>query len=290
MKTAALYILLPVHNRRELTETFVRCLLTQTQQDFHLVLIDDGSQDGTAEGVVELLPAHQLSVVRGQGDWYWGGGLHQGYRWLQQQGVATDQAVLMINDDSEIGPEFLAEGLRLLAQHPRTLIQATTIAKDDPAYVRGGLHMDWARYRLAFARSAADVNCLNTRGLFLQVGDFYTIGGFYPRMLRHYRSDIEFTLRAHRKGFDLLVAPELRLVADLEKTGIRQVNFDQPLRSFLHKQFTHRSSVNPLMHSSFVLLASPWRWKLPNLLRVWWQFGRRCAQYLSYQQSNRLTT
>ncbi len=287
---ANIYILLPVHNRRNLTEAFVQCLLSQTCQNFHLVLIDDGSQDGTAEAVSNLLPPAQLSVVSGKGDWYWGGGLQQGYLWLQKEQVKADKVVLMINDDSEIGPEFLAKGMQLLDQHPNTLVQATTIAKDDPTYVRGGLHMDWVRYRLSFAKSADETNCLNTRGLFLRAGDFYKIGGFVPNVLRHYRSDIEFTLRAHRKGLSLLVAPELLLVADLEKTGIRRVNLDQPLGSFLRMQFTHRSSVNPLMHSGFILLASPWQWKLPNLLKVWWQFVRRCMQYFFHRTFNRTTT
>ena len=42
------YILLPVHNRREITQKFIECLKSQTYQNYKLVLIDDGSSDGTA--------------------------------------------------------------------------------------------------------------------------------------------------------------------------------------------------------------------------------------------------
>ncbi|MEO8935379.1 MAG: glycosyltransferase, partial [Burkholderiaceae bacterium] len=69
-----IYILLPVHSRRALTERFIRCLQAQTYTDFHVVLIDDGSTDGTAEMVAALLPG-RLTILTGTGDWWWGGSL-----------------------------------------------------------------------------------------------------------------------------------------------------------------------------------------------------------------------
>ena len=47
----SLYILLPVHNRCDITREFIDCLKAQTFQDYHLVLIDDGSTDGTEQMV-----------------------------------------------------------------------------------------------------------------------------------------------------------------------------------------------------------------------------------------------
>lgn len=60
-----IYILLPVHNRCELTRHFIECLKSQTYQNFHLVLIDDGSTDGTSEMVLSNLDT--VTVVRGNG-------------------------------------------------------------------------------------------------------------------------------------------------------------------------------------------------------------------------------
>ena len=95
-----IYILLPVHNRKEITRGFIECLKTQTFQDYHLVLIDDGSNDGTAVMVKEHIPS--ATVLRGTGDWWWAGSLQQGIEWLRQQKVHDDDAVLMINDDVSI--------------------------------------------------------------------------------------------------------------------------------------------------------------------------------------------
>ncbi|MCK5537931.1 MAG: glycosyltransferase family 2 protein, partial [Bacteroidales bacterium] len=38
-----IYIILPVHNRKKITEKFIKCLVKQTYQDFKLILVDDGS-------------------------------------------------------------------------------------------------------------------------------------------------------------------------------------------------------------------------------------------------------
>ena len=80
-----IYILLPVHNRRELTRDFIDCLKAQTYQNFHLVLIDDGSTDGTDQMVRERI--ENLTVIRGNGDWWWAGSLQQGFNYLKKKAV-----------------------------------------------------------------------------------------------------------------------------------------------------------------------------------------------------------
>ncbi|WNJ16403.1 glycosyltransferase [Pontibacter sp. G13] len=281
----ACYILLPVHNRKAHTEQFVLCLSEQIRQDFHLLLIDDGSTDGTAERIAEILAPNQLTVIRGKGDWYWGGGLDQGYKWLKKNQISPDQVVLLINDDSEVPSDFLSKGIELVAKHPDTLIQATTISLQNENDIRGGLHMDWANYHLSFAKSNHELNCLNTRGLFLTWESFDRIGGFYPGVLRHYRSDIEFTLRARRKGLKLMVSPELKLVADLDATGIRELDTNLPFSKYLKLLFSRRSSLNPLMHTGFILLSSPVRYAIPSLFKAWKNFGRRIFMYFKAKVS-----
>ena len=57
------FLLLPVHNRKEVTGEFIQCLLRQTYQSYRLVLIDDGSTDGTAEMVSQAIPG--VVVIQG---------------------------------------------------------------------------------------------------------------------------------------------------------------------------------------------------------------------------------
>ena len=124
-KISKLYILLPVHNRRDQTEAFINCLTAQTYRNHHLILIDDGSTDGTAELVQERIPS--ATILKGQGNWWWAGGLQRGIDWLHKASIEDRDIVLMINDDVTFDPYFLEKGAKLLSQHPKTLIHSFAI-------------------------------------------------------------------------------------------------------------------------------------------------------------------
>src|SRR5256886_5506708 len=105
-ETGTIYVLAPVHNRRALTERFVRCLAEQTDQGFHLVLVDDGSTDGTAEMVQSMVLG--ATIIRGTGSWWWAGSLEHARRWLRRRTIENDDLVLIANDDTTFEPDFLA--------------------------------------------------------------------------------------------------------------------------------------------------------------------------------------
>lgn len=63
-----------------------------------------------------------------------------------------------------------------------------------------GVYADLKKLTFRQAKTKDEINCLSTRGLFLRVKDFKKIGGFYPKLLPHYLSDYEFTIRAYKKS------------------------------------------------------------------------------------------
>ena len=266
-KSARVHVLLPVHNRRACTERFVRGLAAQSYINWHLILIDDGSSDGTSEMVREIVPS--VTIVRGQGHWWWGGALQQGFKWLHQHSPDPDDVVLIINDDTIISPDFLAAGVAAL--RPRSLLLAQLHDLATGAFVELGVFWDWRRLSCCPVREIGEpINCFSTRGLFVRLRDFLEIGGFHPVLLPHYLSDYEFTMRAQRKGFDLFTDPGVRLTCDENTTGLR--NVAQPsLAQRISGVFSMRSAMNPVYLTSFIILACPPRYILPNIARVWWR-------------------
>ncbi|MEJ5283474.1 MAG: glycosyltransferase family 2 protein [Brevinematales bacterium] len=248
-----LYILLPVHNRKDTTETFVKCLLRQTFQNFKLILIDDGSTDGTSEMVLSYLP--DSVIIKGKGKWWWGGSLHQGYKWVKKNVSNVEDIVLIINDDVEFESDFLESGIRFLETHEKTLLLAQARSMQTKELHDTGTKIDWKHFTFRNALEGEEIDCLATRGLFLKVKDFLTIGCFHPIILPHYLSDYEFTIRAKRKRFHLMTTREVWLWMDEEKTGYHKVGG-------IKQVFSKKSAVNPLYLLCFILLACPWRYKM----------------------------
>ena len=266
-----IYVLLPIHDRRAVTERFVRCLVAQTDQRFHLVLVDDGSSDGSSEMVRQLLPA--TTVIRGSGSWWWAGSLQRAYLWLRQRDVSADDLVLIANDDTEFEPDFLANAREAMSGARRSLLLAQLHDRASGALVEVGVHVDWRTMRFTGVVEPERVNCQATRGLFMYAREFLELGGFHPRLLPHYGSDYEFTIRANRKGFALRSDPAVRLWYDETTTGIRTVSRES-VRAFLRSTLSTRSVANPFYLSTFLLMSCPPRHLPRNLYRVWRDFFR----------------
>lgn len=268
-----LHILLPVHNRRDTTVRFVEALRRQTWSEFHLILIDDGSTDGTADAIRTVWPA--VEVVTGTGEWWWAGALDQGCAYLQRTGIADEDGLLLINDDVAIAPDFLARALSEFAGTRDTLLLARQVDAVTGAEIDhgGGVHADLHHLRFAAARTPGEVNCLPTRGLFLRWRDVRRTGGFRPDRLPHYLSDYEFTLRAARKGLTLRIAREAVVGVQVERTGRALANlFNERVPDRFRLLFSPRYKDNPVTWSAFVGLAVP-RSRRPFLwFKIWANF------------------
>src|SRR5687768_12144601 len=101
-----LQIILPVHNRRETTLQILRHLQKQSFTQWRLILVDDGSTDGTAEHARELLPS--ITVVKGSGNLWWAGGLQAGIDLLKKEKTSHEDLVLFLNDDQTFDEDFLS--------------------------------------------------------------------------------------------------------------------------------------------------------------------------------------
>lgn len=266
-----IYILLPVHNRCDVTREFVKSLKRQTYTDYHLILIDDGSSDGTADMVAQEIKS--LSVLTGKGDWWWAGCLQQGYNWLQQKTLVDDDIVLIVNDDTVFEPDYLSTAVSLLETLQSSLLLSYYYSQQSGELIDSGVHVDWANCRHNQAKNADEINCLSTRGLFMRASDFLDIGGFYPDLLPHYASDYEFTIRAHNLGYNLISHESLKLWGNELTTGHNDIS-SVSTYSAIKMIFSLKSNLNPIVRTRYVLMACPLRWRLSNVLSVWWNVFR----------------
>jgi len=248
-----IYILLPIHNRKETTREFIECLKLQTYHKFSLVVIDDGSTDGSFEMIREIFP--DAVHIRGNGNWWWGGSLQQGYLWLKKNALGHE-FVLIMNDDSHIDENFLQTGVEILIENQSTLLLPEAYSMQTKKLIDRGVVFDFKNFSLHMPQHGEEINCMSTRGLFLRVSDFIKLNGFRNILLPHYYSDYEFTIRARRKGFKLMVSEKLRLWMNELSTGTGIIK-SKSRSDFFRQYFSKKYTDHPVYTLNFILLTFP---------------------------------
>lgn len=236
-------------------------LLRLDYSNYHLVLVDDGSTDGTSEAVKGIMP--DCTILRGNGRLWWGGALQKAYGWVRRSNLASDDYVLIMNDDTGFEKDFLTIGLALLRTRTNTLVAARGVNKDSrQPQDSAGYEWKWDTLECLETFDNDKINCLSTRGLLMRVGDFLDVGGFYPRLIPHYLSDLEFTMRAWEKGKRLITDETFSLYIDFTTTGVHSLE-NLPFVEFVQKYFSWRYTGNPLAWINFILLRGPrsYRWR-----------------------------
>jgi len=262
-----LYLVTVVHNRRAVSEVFARNLAAQNVPGLTLVLVDDGSTDGTAEAVVAAYP--NTVVLMGDGNLWWAGGLQKGLNWLAAQGLAPQTNVIFMNDDVEFKAGFFDQALTELNRLPlgQFLVVPGVFW---PSGRRGeeAVVCDWPRFRFRhFGNHPERIDCATTRSLFMRWQDLRRVGGFRPLTLPHYVSDYEFTIRARRKG--ILLVPSRTAIAeynDLTTGNHRTAGLS--LAKKIRLMLSPRFSFNPITMFLFVWHSAPLVWKVPCWARI----------------------
>jgi len=263
------YVLLPVHNRRDTTERFLKCLAKQRYPHIHLILIDDGSTDNTSGMAKEYFP--ELTLLTGKGNWWWAGSLQQGHKWLQKNACGASDIVLIINDDTTFEADFVENAVQVLRERGRALLLARLYSQHSGEYLEAGVRVDWRTLSFVGTMDLGEINCFSTRGLFFRVRDFQLIGGFHSFLLPHYGTDYEFTMRAFRRGFVALSDSKVKLWFNENTTGIRGMHA-VPFVAFLKTSFSKKNTQNPVYLTFFILFSCPMRHIPINLARIWRQF------------------
>ena len=261
------FILTPVYNRVKTTLEFVDRLEKQTHKNFQLVLIDDGSSDGTSEMVVDKLP--HTKVIKGNGSLWWAGSLQQGFKWLKSKKIDSDDCVLILNDDTIFEEQFLEFGLNRLKENSKSLLIAECFSLETKKIFDRGVVFDDREFTFRRSENNSETNCASTRGLFINAVDFIDLGGFHPKLLPHYLSDYEFSIRASKKGYRIFSDPEVRVWTSNMASGIDELDNGKFWCSLKTILFSKLYRGNVVYSSVFVAMACRWYCVPKILFRVW---------------------
>jgi GT2 family glycosyltransferase len=197
-------LIIPVHNRRDVT---LRCLAhlkrVVSTSDFQVVVVDDGSDDGTGPSIRSEFP-HVL-VVQGDGDLFWGGAIRLG---MERAVEAGAQFLFWLNDDCFPERGTLERMLEFLEQHPKTICGASCYFRDTLEPVQTGFR---GRNRVELSdRNLVEVQGLSGYCVGIPTDASRTVGLPNAARLPHYAADTIYTLRLHRGGFRIVILPDAK--------------------------------------------------------------------------------
>ena len=163
------HILLPVHNRCEITRACVAQLSAQTYDPIDLVVIDDGSTDATTKMLAQNAPT--ATVLDGDGNLWWAGCLQRGLEHLATSGAQAEDVVVFLNDDTMFDPYFIENGVKAIENSPDLMLLAQAYSLQTGRFIEVGARVDWSKLSFDSVTSIDQANCLSTRGLFMRFGN-----------------------------------------------------------------------------------------------------------------------
>ena len=221
----------------------------------HLVIVNDGSTDGTAEW---LAAQRDIEVLNGDGNLFWGGAVDFALRHVQAK-FSVEDWVLLMNNDTTVDAHFVQCLLDVAQAHAPAAVGS--VIRDEADQVRIlsiGARVDaWrlsTRDLLEMPRSqqtpdmVLEVDALSGRGVLFPIASLNAAGGMRPRSLPHYLADYEVSLRVRKSGWRLLVSTSAAVYSGDEYGSTQRA------LSWRDKLFSVRS---PLY--------------LPALLVFWWE-------------------
>ncbi|MFK7846879.1 MAG: glycosyltransferase family 2 protein [Rhodothermales bacterium] len=244
------YVVTPVYNRKELTGRFLKCLLNQTYKDIEVVIIDDGSTDGTSDMIENLYP--NVTLIRGTGDLWWSGGTNEGLLYVIEK-ANDDDFVLIINDDLEFDSDYIEKIVGFAHHHPKTLVGSIVADIKHPNIIwDGGRMTNWftAKDRILNVGKSLDdfehgsffeVSQLTGRGMLAPVQVFKDAGMYDAVRFKH-RGDTEFPVRASKFGYKQVVFYDAIVRSHVDNTYEFDIKDEYHLSDIRRYFFDFRSS------------------------------------------------
>lgn len=251
-------ILTAVFNRKNVTLDFLKRLQSQKFKNFQIVVVDDGSTDGTGDAIRQQYP--DVEVIRTKGDQWWAGSLDFGLKYISKSyTVRETDLLLIINDDTEFSDDYIENAVNYFKEHTNVQLFSQCYSTEDDALIDNGVIWDWNDSTIRTNLSVDEkIDCCSTRGLFLEFKSVEKIGDFVPSKLPHYLSDYEWTLRGVNKGLPIVVSEDV-FVKTSSVPSADPEKFYYSWSKYFKKLFTTRNSGNPMHMFWFIMLCFPGR-------------------------------
>jgi len=257
-----IYIVIPVHNRKEYTKNCLLSLRAQTYKEFKTIIVDDGSTDGTAEMLEQEFP--EVHVIKGDGNLWWTAATNLGVKYAIENNA---EYILTLNNDTIATEKFLEKMIFWAMQTPNALFGAFAIDFETKKPIYGGERINWKLANSKFLldilpkeqwHGLHEVTHFPGRGLFIPSDVFKKIGFFDEKHFPHYAADYDFTHRAIRAGFKVYCNFDSKLYIYPDVSGDAENRKKKSIKNYYNHLFGIKGGGNLKVFTMYTLKNSPW--------------------------------
>jgi len=298
MENKVVAVIIPVFNGLNFTKICLQSLDELRDysgfatEQLQVVVVDDGSKDGTHEWIRENCP--WVHVLTGDGSLWWSGGINTGVRFALDE--LNSDYILWWNNDIISHRDYIKNLFNIISKSPENVLIGSKIfvigsneliwgmgGKFDPVsgdrYMYGEQQAD-----SSFFQSPLDVDWFPGMGTTIHRSVFEKIGYLDEINFPQYHGDSDYTFRAKKAGFTLIAYPELVIYNDVSNTGIKHNGSFKDLRkslfsiksnynirkdiSFFRIHATTFKAYRTLFKKYFRYVGGFIKWKLLNLIGI----------------------
>lgn len=203
-------VIVLTYNGMEFLEACFSSLLKQTYAHYNLLLVDNASQDSSADFVAQRFP--MVKVIRNEKNLGFPGGMNVGLHY------ADGEILALLNDDTEVQEGWLAELVQAMEVDERVGIAGCKILYPDGRTIQNaGGFID---YPLGFGRpygyreidegqydEKREVDWVSGAAIGLRKSLLEEVGGFDEAFFPAYFEDVDLCLRARSAGYKVVYVP-----------------------------------------------------------------------------------
>ncbi len=292
-------------NSHQMTADCIRSLVAMDASDSEIVVVDNGSSDGSEQHLRREFP--QITLFRQHRNLGFAGGCNVGIRYALARGV---EYVLLLNNDTYVAPDFLHEMLSRIeesdqiaavcpkiyfADHPNVLWYA---GGDFSLWTGSPKHRGW--------RQVDHGQCDNNQAITQATGCAMLVRsvalrdvGLLDEQFWAYVEDLDWTLRFAEQGYRVVFAPKAHVWHRDGGTSVKLMGSgSQSIRQFFSTRnmvFVARKHLRwwqiptfiigfMVNHLVFYTGLRLWRRDFPALLAIYRGLGEGCRTSLGVSQ------
>ena len=261
-------VLIAVHNRLEITKrgltNLYRSISFYTKKNenkfaIKILVIDDGSTDGTYEWISENYP--EVYIARGDGNLWWSGSMNKGLEYASQN-INSIKGYLSWNDDLIPAVDYFFQLDSIISNESSQPIIGSILLElknQDKVHAYGAVFNKFTglgKYKHKgedldqIREEKTKSDWLPGMGTYISKEIVDEVGKYNEHDFPQYFGDMDYSVRAAKKGHEMYAYKDLKLYNDVESTGLRRPKTLKELKEAFN---SNRSKYNIKQNLTFAI-------------------------------------